>query len=91
MPAKSIEETRLTILKLFLEYGNAAAIEGVEEPFHLDIFENEFVDSFSITSLIALIEDSFDITFTTDQLNSDRIRTIHGLSIFAFNLTSSDG
>lgn len=90
MPVTTLGETQEIILKIFVEYGNAGAIERIVDPYQLDIFENEFVDSFSITSIIAIIEEYFDITYSTEQLNSDQIRTIEGLAGFALNLIISD-
>ena len=86
MPSRSEDEFRQVILKFFLQFGNKEVLEGFENPYELDIFEHEFVDSFSISSLIAVVEEHFNITFNPDQLNSDQIRTIGGMSKLAYNM-----
>ena len=51
-----------------------------DSPLTANIFEEGFVDSFSITSIIALIEAMFDYTFSPKQLQGNEIRTIEGMA-----------
>ena len=73
-------ETCDQILALFKKYGNEEMIVTNDSPLTANIFEEGFVDSFSITSVIALIEEMFDYTFTPKQLQGDEIRTIEGMA-----------
>lgn len=44
-----------------------------------DYVRNGYVDSLRIIKFVALIEDEYDIEFTSDELHSDKFRTIAGL------------
>ena len=77
---KLVEEDMRAILALFMKYGNAKAITNcTDDPCEVNIFSEGFVDSFSVTSIIALIEEEYDYSFTSKQLQGDEIRTIIGM------------
>ena len=74
------EDMREAILALFMKYGNTTAIMNcTDDPCKANIFSDGFVDSFSVTSIIALIEEKYDYSFTSKQLQGDEIRTILGM------------
>ena len=68
------------ILALFKQYGNDEMIMASSSPLTANIFEEGYVDSFTITSIIALIEEVFDYSFSPKQLQGDEIRTIEGMA-----------
>ena len=55
-----------------------------------DIFDNGYIDSFGIVSLIAIIEENYSISISNFYLNSDKIRTIKGMASIIFKLTSTN-
>ena len=55
-----------------------------------DIFDNGYIDSFGIVSLIAIIEENYSISISNFYLNSDKIRTIKGIASIIFKLTSTN-
>ena len=67
------------ILALFMKYGNQEALASSQNIYNSNILTSGFVDSFSITSVIALIEDAYDYSFTSNQLQGDEIRSISGI------------
>ena len=74
------EEMREAILALFMKYGNTTAIINfTDDPCNANVFSEGFVDSFSVTSIIAMIEEKYDYSFTSKQLQGDEIRTIVGM------------
>ena len=75
-----MDQIKEQILALFKEYGNIESIRESNNPLTVNIFKANFVDSFSITSIIALIEEKFDYTFSSKQLQGDEIRTIEGMA-----------
>ena len=46
---------------------------------NMNIVSDEMLDSFSVMSVIAIVEDEFDIQFTPDDLSSERMRTFSGM------------
>ena len=45
----------------------------------MNIISDQMLDSFSVVSVIAIIEEEFDIEFTPDDLSSERLRTFGGM------------
>ena len=74
------EEICEQILALFKEYGNSQSIIKSGDPLKENIFNANFVDSFSITTIIALVEEKFSYTFSSRQLQGDEIRTVEGIA-----------
>ena len=73
-------EICIDILALFREYGNIESINKCKNPLTSNIFNADFVDSFSVTSIIALVEERFDYSFSAKQLQGNEIRTIEGMA-----------
>ena len=67
------------ILNVFKEHGNVEAINKSIDPYNVNILDAGFVDSFSITSIIALIEEYYEYSFSSRQLQGDEIRSIDGI------------
>lgn len=44
-----------------------------------DIMENGYIDSMGLVQFVALLEDSFDIEFSSDELLSPKFKTIAGI------------
>ena len=74
--------------KLILTYGSSDTFESFSNPYDCDIFLTGMVDSFSVISIIALIEEEYQITITSDYLNSDKMRTINGIADIIISLSS---
>ena len=45
----------------------------------LNVISDETLDSFSVMSVIAILEDEFKIKFTPEELSSERMRTFGGM------------
>ena len=43
------------------------------------VVSSETLDSFSVMSVIAIVEDEFQITFSPEDLSSERMRTFGGM------------
>tara|TARA_E500000178_G_C16996973_1_gene743690 strand:- start:1657 stop:1875 length:219 start_codon:yes stop_codon:yes gene_type:complete len=46
---------------------------------NMNIISDQMLDSFSVMSVIAIIEDDFDLNFTPEELSSERLRTFGGM------------
>ena len=44
-----------------------------------DIFENGYIDSMGFVQFVAILEDEFDVEFTSEELLSDEFKTISGI------------
>lgn len=44
-----------------------------------DIIENGYIDSMGLVQFVALLEDSFDIEFSSEELLSPKFRTVAGI------------
>jgi len=44
-----------------------------------DLMENGYIDSMALVQFVAILEDEFDIEFTSEELLSDRFKTVAGL------------
>jgi len=64
---------------LVKQYGLRPSLSCDSDP-QQDLFSNGFLDSFSAISLIAIIEDEYNINFTYEQLASDDMRTLSGIT-----------
>ena len=64
-------------------------MNNVDITYTADLFLNNWLDSFSAISLIALLEEEYNFTFAPTQLQSPRMRTVEGIaSIIASIITS---
>lgn len=78
-------------MQIFKEYGNTELAEEGRCKLDANIFEAGYADSFSITSIVAVIEEEYDLSFTTEQLNSDTIRSISGFVDIIYKKLLSKG
>ena len=62
--------------------------EGNKEMLENDIFHSGYIDSFGIVSLIAILEEHFEISIGNAYLNSDTIRTIKGMASIIYKIKS---
>ena len=63
------EDIVKSIIAIFIECGNLNQQEIDTEISRLDIFENQIVDSFSFSVVLALIEEKFEIDFEADEMS----------------------
>ena len=78
------------ISELILTYGSAELFLSSTDKFNSDIFTSCMVDSFAVISIIALIEEEYAITISFEYLNSDKMRTINGISDIVLSLALSN-
>ena len=83
------EQIKDGIRNIIAQFSQSSIIQAIGEK--EDFFLAGAISSFEAISALAVIEDSFDLTFTPGQMSGEQIRTIAGLAeLILTNQRTSD-
>lgn len=83
------EQVKDKLRAIIAQFGQASIVQTIGE--REDLFLAGAISSFQAISALAVIEDSFDLTFTPGQMAGDQIRSIAGIAeLILINQGASD-